>query len=56
MYNPDDLLLLIERTSYIVEQVDMQTLLNSTIDTAMELTSARYGALGVVDRASEMHR
>jgi len=58
MYNPDDLLLLIERTSYIVEQVDMQTLLNSTIDTAMELTSARYGALGVVDRhgvISEFH-
>lgn len=54
----DDLLLLIERTSSIVEQVDLQTLLNTTIDTAMELTSARYGALGVVDRhggISEFH-
>ncbi|MFV1969430.1 MAG: GAF domain-containing sensor histidine kinase [Acidimicrobiia bacterium] len=54
MKNPpdrrDDLLLLIERASSIVEQVDLQSLLITTIDTAMELTSARYGALGVVDR------
>ncbi len=45
----DDLLLLIERASSIVEHVDLQSLLISTIDTAMELTNARYGALGVVD-------
>ena len=45
----DDLLLLIERASSIVEQVDLQSLLDSTIDTAMELTGATYGALGVVD-------
>jgi signal transduction histidine kinase len=46
----DDLLLLIERVSFIVEQVDLQSLLNTTIDTAVELTSARYGALGVINR------
>jgi signal transduction histidine kinase len=47
--NRNDLLLLIERASSIVEQVDLQSLLDSTIETAMELTNARYGALGVVD-------
>ena len=46
----DDLLLVIERASTIVEQVDLESLLNTTIDSAMELTNARYGALGVVDR------
>jgi len=54
----DDLLLLIERTSSIVEQVDLRSLLTTTIDTAMELTNARYGALGVIDRhgaISEFH-
>ncbi len=45
----DDLLLLIKRASAIVEQVDVQSLLDSTIDAAVELTGARYGALGVVD-------
>ncbi|MFV2000650.1 MAG: GAF domain-containing sensor histidine kinase [Acidimicrobiia bacterium] len=54
----DDLLLLIERASSIVEQVDLQSLLDLAIDTAMELTGARYGALGVVDergRIVEFH-
>ncbi|GMQ98509.1 MAG: hypothetical protein BMS9Abin17_1024 [Acidimicrobiia bacterium] len=45
----DDLLVLIERASSIVEQVDLQSLLDSTIETAMDLTNARFGALGVVD-------
>jgi len=45
----EDLLLLIERASSIVEQVDLQSLLDGTIDTAMELTGAQYGALGVVN-------
>jgi len=47
----DGLLLLIERASSIVEQVDLQSLLDATIETAMELTNARYGALGVVDES-----
>ena len=46
----DALLLVIERASMIVEQVDLESLLGTTIDSAMELTNARYGALGVVDR------
>jgi len=46
----DDLLLLIERASSIVEQADLQSLIDTTIDTAVELTLARYGALGVVNR------
>ena len=46
----DDLLLLIERASSIVEQANLQSLLDTTIDTAIELTDARYGALGVVNR------
>lgn len=50
----DDLLLLIERASEIVEQVDVQSLLDSTIDAAMELTGARYGALGVVDEHGQI--
>lgn len=54
MKNPpdrrDELLLLIERATSIVEQVNLQSLLVTTIDTAMELTGAQYGALGVVDR------
>ncbi len=54
----DDLLLLIERASSMVEQVDLQSLLDGTIDAAMELTGARYGALGVVNdhgRIVEFH-
>jgi nitrate/nitrite-specific signal transduction histidine kinase len=46
----DDLLLLIERASSIVEQANLQSLLDTTVDTAIELTHARYGALGVVNR------
>jgi signal transduction histidine kinase len=46
----DDLLLLIERASSIVEQTNLQSLVNTTVDTAIELTDARYGALGVVNR------
>ncbi len=46
----DDLLLLIERASSIVEQSNLQSLLDTTIDTAIEVTDARYGALGVVNR------
>lgn len=46
----DHLLLVIECASTIVEQTDLESLLNTTVDSAMELTSARYGALGVVDR------
>jgi signal transduction histidine kinase len=46
----DDLLLLVERASSIVEQVDLQSLVDTTIDTAVELTNARYGALGVTNR------
>ncbi len=53
MQNPDDrrddLLLLIERASSIVEQGSLPSLLDGTIDAAMELTGARYGALGVVN-------
>jgi signal transduction histidine kinase len=46
----DHLLLVIECASTIVEQTDLESLLNTTVDSAMELTGARYGALGVVDR------
>lgn len=45
----DVLLLLIERASSIVEQADLQTLLDVTIDAAMELTGSRFGAIGVVN-------
>lgn len=62
MHDPEeqreDLLLLIERASSIVEQVDLQSLLDGTIDAAMELTDAQYGALGVVNdhgRIVEFH-
>lgn len=54
----EDLLLLIERASSIVEQVDLQSLLDGTVDAAMELTGAQYGALGVVNdhgRIVEFH-
>ncbi len=54
----DDLLLVIERVSSIVEQVDLQALLEATIDAAVELTDARFGALGVVNeygRLVEFH-
>ncbi len=50
----ENLLLLVERASSIVEQVDLASLLVATIDTAMELTGARYGALGVVDHSGEI--
>jgi signal transduction histidine kinase len=55
----DDLLLLIERASSIVQQANLQSLLDTTIDTAIELTDARYGALGVVNehgRIVEFHQ
>jgi signal transduction histidine kinase len=52
----DDLLPVIERASTIVEQVDLEALLNTTIDSAMELTNARYGALGVVDRHGRVEK
>ncbi len=45
----DDLLLVIEHVSSIVQQQDLPALLEATIDAAMELTGARYGALGVVN-------
>lgn len=45
----DDLQLVIERASSILEQADLQDLLDATIDAAMELTGARYGALGVLN-------
>ncbi len=54
----DDLLLVIERVSWIVDQVDLQDLLEATIDAAVELTNARFGALGVVNehgRLVEFH-
>ena len=44
----DDLLLLIQRASSIVEQANLQSLLDTTIDTAIELTDARYGALPIL--------
>lgn len=52
------MLLLIERASSIVEQVDLGSLLDSTVDAAVELTGARYGALGVLNnhgRIEEFH-
>lgn len=54
----DDLLLVIERASSLIEHVDMQSLLEETIDAAMELTDAEFGALGVVNdhgRIIEFH-
>lgn len=42
-------MLVIERASTIIEQTDLESLLNTTVDSAMELTRARYGALAVVD-------
>ncbi|GMR02800.1 MAG: hypothetical protein BMS9Abin20_1150 [Acidimicrobiia bacterium] len=45
----DDLLLVIEHVSSIVKQQDLQALLEATIGAAIELTGARFGALGVVN-------
>jgi len=52
------LLLLLERAPAIVQQVDMQSLVDETLDAAIELTGADYGAFGVVNdhgRLVEFH-
>jgi signal transduction histidine kinase len=51
-------LLLLERAPAIVQQADMQSLVDETLDAAIELTGARYGAFGVVNdhgRLVEFH-
>lgn len=52
------MLLLLERAPAIVQQVDMQSLVDETLDAAIELTGADYGAFGVVNdhgRLVEFH-
>lgn len=39
---------LVERAATVVGSVDLHALLRATVATAMELTGARYGALGVI--------
>lgn len=53
-----DPLAVIDRVSSIVEQADLQELIEFTIAAAVDLTGARYGALGVVNehgRLVEFH-
>ena len=45
-----DPLAVIGRVSSIVEQAELQELIEVTIDAAVDLTGARYGALGVVNQ------
>ena len=54
----DTLLLLLERAPAIVQQTDMRSLVDNTVDAAIELTGAGYGAFGVVNdhgRLVEFH-
>jgi signal transduction histidine kinase len=54
----DILLLLFERAPAIVQQADMRSLVDETVDAAIELTGAGYGAFGVVNdhgRLVEFH-
>jgi signal transduction histidine kinase len=46
--HPDRIRGLIEAAAGVAGQVDLSALLRSTVETAMELTGARYGALGVL--------
>ena len=47
---PYDPLAVIGRVSSIVEQADLQELIEVTIDAAVDLTGAPYGALGVINQ------
>ena len=47
-FTPSLLRRLVEGAAAVASQTDLQTLLTITVETAMELTGARYGALGVL--------
>jgi signal transduction histidine kinase len=54
----DTLLLLLERAPAIVQKADMRSLVDETVDAAIELTGAGYGAFGIVNdhgRLVEFH-
>jgi nitrate/nitrite-specific signal transduction histidine kinase len=47
-FSPGLLRRLVEGSAAVASQTDLQTLLTITVETAVELTGARYGALGVL--------
>ncbi len=47
-FSPDRLRRLVEGAAAVAGQTDLRTLLGTAIETAVELTGARYGALGVL--------
>lgn len=47
-FTPERIAGLVEGAASVARQVDLSDLLRSTVEIAMELTEARYGALGVV--------
>lgn len=51
---PERIAGLIEGAAGVAGQVDLSDLLRSTVETAMELTGARYGALGVLGRQGKL--
>lgn len=46
--DPDRIRQLVEAAAGVAGQVELSSILRSTVETAMELTGARYGALGVL--------
>jgi signal transduction histidine kinase len=48
---PDRIRALVETGIALSSELSLESLLRKLIDTAVELTGARYGALGVIDRA-----
>lgn len=51
---PDRIAGLVEGAASVAGQVDLSDLLRSTVEIAMDLTGARYGALGVLGRDGEL--
>ncbi len=47
-FGPERLKALVEGAASVAGQTDLQAVLANTVDTAMEITGARYGALGVL--------
>jgi signal transduction histidine kinase len=47
-FTPERIAGLVEGAASVARQVDLSSLLRSTVEIAMELTGARYGALGVL--------
>lgn len=51
---PDRLRRLVEGAAAVAGQTDLHSVLETTVEIAMELTGARYGALGVVSESGQL--